>query len=130
MKKELNDLGLTENESKIYLFLIENGETTTGAIIRETKIANSRVYESLNSLISKGMVNYNIQKDGKHFQATDPHIFAEREEERIKKVESLVPQLIKLKNKEKKQTFSSVYEGFDGFKTAFKKSLKIVLKKV
>lgn len=121
MQKDLKELGLTDNESKIYIFLLENGETTTGAIIKETKIANSRVYESLNSLITKGLVNYNIQKDGKHFQATDPQVLAEKEEERMKKVESLVPQLSKLKNNKKKQTLSAVYEGYDGFKTAFKK---------
>lgn len=121
MERELKELGLTDNESKIYLFLLRNGETTTGAIIKETKTANSRVYESLNSLIVKGLVNYNLQKDGKHFQATDPQVFAEKEEERTKKIQSLIPQLSKLKNSEKKQTISAVYEGYEGFKTAFRK---------
>lgn len=119
--KTLKETGLTENESKIYLFLLEKGSTTTGAIIRETGISNSRVYESLNSLISKGLVNYTVEKAGKHFEAADPKKFLEKEEERKKKIMSLVPELIKLKSKESYKTKTAIYEGFEGFKTAFKK---------
>ena len=119
--KKLQELGLTENESLIYLFLLKKGETTTGSIIKETQIANSRVYESLNSLIGKGLVSYNVQKDGKHFQAESPTKFNEIEEQRKKKIQELIPQLNSLKNSEQKETTTAVYEGFEGFKTAFKK---------
>jgi|SRR3989344_30462 len=122
--KKLQEFGLTENESKIYIFLLETGETTTGKIIKETSIANSRVYESLNSLITKGLVTYNIQKDGKHFSSLDPKIWIEKEEERRKKIESLIPELSSLKNISKDETKTAVYEGFEGFKTAFKKIIE------
>src|SRR3989338_7565885 len=96
--KQLESLGLTRNEALIYLFLLKKGETTTGAIIKETGIANSRVYENLNSLIIKGLVSYNVQKDGKHFRAEEPNKFIELEETRRKKIRELVPQLNNLKN--------------------------------
>ena len=117
----LRELGLTNNEIKIYLFLIRNGESTTGPIIKETKIANSRVYESLNSLSLKGLVGYNIQKDGKHFHAVDPKILIEKQKELKLKIESIVPQLELLKNKDKDETTLAIYEGFEVFKTAFRK---------
>jgi sugar-specific transcriptional regulator TrmB len=119
--KQLEELGLTKNEVIIYLFLLKNGELTTGKIIKETGIANSRVYENLNSLISKGIVSYNVQKDGKHFGACDPKKFLEIEEQRKKKIQALVPGLSDLMNKEQKETNTAVYEGYEGFKTAFKK---------
>ncbi|MFA5176424.1 MAG: helix-turn-helix domain-containing protein [Candidatus Nanoarchaeia archaeon] len=122
--KVLEELGLTKNEISIYLFLLKNGETTTGLIIKETGISNSRVYESLNSLISKGLVSYNIQKDGKHFQASDPKIFIEKEEERKKKIQSLIPELANLKNLKKSGTTTAVYEDFEGFKTAFRRIIE------
>lgn len=121
MELELENLGLSKNEAKIYIFLLKSGETTTGRIIKETKIANSRVYESLNSLISKGLVSYNIQKNGKHFSASSGKKLLELEEERKKKIESLLPQLSQLENSNKAETKTAVYEGFEGFKTAFKK---------
>jgi sugar-specific transcriptional regulator TrmB len=119
--KQLEELGLTRNESFVYLFLLKKGETTTGSIIKETQIVNSQVYETLNSLISRGLVSFNVQKDGKHFSACDPKKFTEIEEERKKKVQELIPELLSLKNSGQKETITAVYEGYDGFKTAFKK---------
>ena len=121
MEKQLEELGLTKNEIAIYLFLLKNGTLTTGPIIKETGIANSRVYESLNSLLKQGLVSYNIQKNSKYFTAEDPKKLLETQEERKKKIESLIPNLLKIKNKENKKTISAIYEGYEGFKTAFKK---------
>ncbi|MBU2561157.1 MAG: helix-turn-helix domain-containing protein [Nanoarchaeota archaeon] len=121
MEPELEALGLSRNESRIYLFLLNKGTSTTGPIIKETGIANSRVYDSLNSLVAKGLVTYNVQKDGKHFTAADPSKFIELEQERAKRLKSLVPQLQALRGLEKEETETAVYEGFEGWKTAFKK---------
>ncbi len=117
--KILEELGLTNNEIQIYLFLLKKGETTTGPIIKKTEISNSRVYESLNSLVSKGIVTYNIQKDGKHFKAESPKKLLKLEEERKQKIKSLIPDLEQLQNTSEKETTTAVYEGFKGFKTAF-----------
>ena len=121
---KLRDLGLTENESVIYLFLLKIGDTTTGAVIKETGIANSRVYESLNSLIEKGLVTYNLQKEGKHFQAVAPQKLLDLENERKKKVQDLIPKLNELKTEFVSETKTAVFEGFQGFKTAFQKIIE------
>ncbi|MBM3232954.1 TrmB family transcriptional regulator [Candidatus Pacearchaeota archaeon] len=121
MQEELIRLGLSKNEAIIYLFLLKNPNITTGLIIKETGISNSRVYESLNSLILKGLVNYTVQKEGKYFNASPPEKFLEKEEERIKQIEILVPELKKIKEEKKFRTNTAIYEGFEGFKTAFQK---------
>jgi len=119
--EKLTKLGLSKNEANIYLFLLKNPDITTGLIIKETGISNSRVYESLNSLISKGLVTYTVQKNGKYFNASPPEKFIEKEEERRKQIEELVPELKKLKIEKEFRTNTAVFEGFEGFKTAFKK---------
>ncbi|MCK5449535.1 hypothetical protein KAI32_01595 [Candidatus Pacearchaeota archaeon] len=119
IEETLEELGLTKNEIKIYLFLLRTGEITTGLIINETGIANSRVYESLSSLINRGLVTYNIQKDGKHFQAASPKIFFKLQEDRKKKIQEIIPNLEELQNKKEVETRTAVYEGYQGFKTAF-----------
>ena len=121
MEEKLQELGLTKNEATIYLFLLKNNGITTGRIIKETQIANSRVYESLNSLVLKGLVSYNVQKDGKHFSAESPKKFMELEEQRKKKILEILPGLEELKKSQGSETITAVYEGFEGFKTAFKK---------
>ena len=129
MKEKLIKLGLSKNEATIYLFLLKNPNTTTGFIIKDTGISNSRVYESLNSLISKGLVNYTIQKYGKCFNASPPEKFLEKEEERKKQIEELVPELKKIKTEKRFRTNTAVFEGFEGFKTAFKKIIDDCSKK-
>jgi len=124
MELNIEECGLSKNESKIYLYLLKAGPTTTGAIIKETRIANSRVYESLNSLISRGLVLYTIQRNGKHFQAADPKKLLEIEEEKKNKIRQMLPQLLKLQSTEAAKTTSAVYEGFEGFKTAFRKIIE------
>ncbi len=121
MEEKLINLGLSRNEATIYLFLLKNPHITTGPIIKETGISNSRVYESLNSLISKGLVTYVVQKNGKYFDASSPEKFIEKEEERRKLIEDLVPDLKKLKTEKEFRTNTAVFESFEGFKTAFKK---------
>jgi predicted transcriptional regulator len=121
MEERLINLGLSKNEANIYLFLLKNPHITTGPIIKETGISNSRVYESINSLISKGLVTYVVQKNGKYFDASSPDKFIEKEEERKKLIEELVPDLKKLRTEKEFRTNTAIFEGFEGFKTAFKK---------
>ncbi|MDP2924994.1 MAG: helix-turn-helix domain-containing protein [Nanoarchaeota archaeon] len=117
----LKELGLTDNEIKIYIFLLKNGESTTGPIIDETLIANSRVYESLNTLIKKGFVSYNVQSNGKHFSCIEPDVLIEKQEEKRKKFLEIIPQLESIKKIKNPETKTAIYEGFEGFKSAFRK---------
>ncbi|MDO8647946.1 MAG: helix-turn-helix domain-containing protein, partial [Candidatus Diapherotrites archaeon] len=119
--EELKELGLSENEAKIYVFLLRRGESTTGPIIKETGIANSRVYDSISSLISKGLASYMMRKEGKVFQAANPKVLVEKEEERRKKASALAQKLSVIQNKKTPKTSAGVFENFDGFKTAFRK---------
>jgi sugar-specific transcriptional regulator TrmB len=124
MQNQLQELGFSKNESSIYLFLLKNGSTTSGKIIKGTGIANSRVYETLNGLIAKGMVTYTVQKDGKHFCASDPKQITVEEEERLKRAKAMVPSLIALQGKGEEPVTTAVYEGFAGFKNAFTKIIE------
>ena len=52
---ELEQIGFTKSEIKIYLALLKLGSSTTGPIITESKTANSKIYEVLEKLIEKGL---------------------------------------------------------------------------
>ena len=121
MEERLIELGLSKNEAKIYLYLLKNPDITTGLIIKETGIVNSRVYESINSLIRRGLVSYTVQNNGKHFDASPPEKFLQKEEERKGMIEKMIPDLNKLRIEKDSTAKTSVYEGFEGFKTAFSK---------
>ena len=124
--KALEDIGLTQGEVRVYIALLELGETTTGAIIKKSKITGSKVYEILEKLIEKGLVSYVIKEKTKYFQASSPKrlldYLGKKERELFqdkKEIERLIPLLeSKQKSKEKIQS-SQIFEGYEGVRTVF-----------
>lgn len=55
-RKALREIGLTEYETRAYLFLVETGATTASRISGNTDVPYSKVYEVLNSLEKKGWI--------------------------------------------------------------------------
>ena len=55
-KRVLNELGLTEYETRAYLSLIEEGVMTASEISAHGNVPYSKIYETLNSLEKKGWI--------------------------------------------------------------------------
>lgn len=125
MIKELMQLGLTENESKVYLSLLELGRTTAGEIIKKTRLHRNIVYENLEKLCEKGFVNYILIKNIKNFQASNlselrEYINLEKQKvlEKENLLKEIIPKIEKLKDTKIKQE-ASIIQG--------KKALKEIL---
>jgi sugar-specific transcriptional regulator TrmB len=125
-ERSLEQIGFTNGESRVYLALLEIGETTTGAIIKKSKITGSKVYEILERLIQKGLVSYVIKEKTKYFHASSPKrildYMAKRELE-FKNQENLAKSIIsQIEKKQKlidKEQGAWIYEGYEGIKTVF-----------
>ena len=57
----LEGLGLTNTQIKVYLVLLEAGESKTGEIIKKSGLQSSVVYYSLTQLIEMGLVTFIIK---------------------------------------------------------------------
>ena len=119
----LQEAGLTEGESKVYLALLEIGSSTTGPITEKSGVAKSIIHQLLEKLIQKGLVSYIIKEKTRYYQASDPQKILEYIEENEKKlqenkrkVENLLPSLLSKQNSSDKQT-ATIYEGFKGMIT-------------
>lgn len=121
MEEKLKLLGLTENEIKVYLFVLENNKSTGTEIRRKTGIANSRVYAALDNLLQKGIITYEKRQKGKLYSALEPNVIKEVMKERMQKIEEVIPFLKAIQSKEKTETETAVFEGFQGFKSALYK---------
>ncbi len=122
----LEQAGFTKGEIRVYLALLELGETTTGNIIKKSKITGSKVYEILEKLIEKGLVSYVIKEKTKYFQASSPkrlldYINKKEIEIRIykKEIESIIPKLESIQKTKQKIKSSQIFEGYAGIKTVF-----------
>lgn len=136
MQDELfRKIGLTDGETKVYLALLRLGETTIGAIGRESKVSKSKMYDILDRLIDKGLVGYIIKNGTRYFAANDPRMILEylgkkesELEEMKKEAEKILPQLSLQRATLGQKKVAEIYEGFHGLK-AIREELLLTLKK-
>lgn len=86
LDQKLINLGIKEDEIKIFLFLLENGEQTAGKIAVKTGLSRPSIYGFLKNLQEKGLVNQS-QKDGiKTFSASSQERIEMVLDEKIKEI--------------------------------------------
>ena len=69
----LEKAGLTLGESKVYLSLLELGQSSITNIVTKSKVSTSKSYDILNRLEEKGLVSHVIISGVKHFKAASPN---------------------------------------------------------
>src|SRR3989344_3043331 len=131
----LEDIGLTKNEIKIYLALLKLGSTATGAILKETKVHASKVYDGLERLADKGLVTHVIIANTKHFKAVNPERLIDFLQDKKKIIEeqekdilSLLPQLKAMQETGLDETEAEVFKGWKGMETVFSEGIKAMCK--
>ncbi|MBW2990041.1 hypothetical protein KY358_07035, partial [Candidatus Woesearchaeota archaeon] len=118
--------GLTLNESRIYMMLLQLGESPASDISKKANISRPHIYDSISRLQDKGLVSYIIRNNKKYFKAADPkELFSYLEnrkrgiEDNEKSISAILPSLLKLKAARKKKPEIEVYAGRPGFKSVF-----------
>ncbi len=90
----LEDLGFTKAEIKVYLTLLELGKSTAGPIIEKSGLQSSVVHMTLNKLITSGFISYIKEGQRNHYQANNPRHIVNYIDEKKKKFEDILPELI------------------------------------
>ena len=108
---------------KIYLALLELGETNAGPIKKKTKLQNSVVHLCLGNLVDKGLVNYVEKGRRKFYNATKPEHLIGFLDEKRRRLQEILPALIK-KQKEQVKYKVNIYEGQKGLKVIHEDILK------
>lgn len=119
----LEEIGLTKGEIKVYLALLEIGESNAQPIKRKTNLQNSVVHLCLNNLISKGLVNYVEKGKRKYYQATNPKHLINFLDEKKRRLQEIIPDLIN-KQREKRNYDVHIFEGSKGLKSIHEDILK------
>jgi sugar-specific transcriptional regulator TrmB len=119
----LEDIGLTKGEIKVYLALLELGETSAGPIKKKTKLQNSVVHLCLGNLIEKGLVSYVEKGKRRFYTATEPEHLMDFLDEKRRRLQKILPELIR-KQKEQAKYKVNIYEGKKGLKAIHEDILK------
>jgi len=119
----LKQIGLSENETSIYLALLSSGSLSVYEIASKTGIYRPNVYDKLETLLKKGLVSYVIKNSKKYFIAAEPEKIQEyldEEADEIKqnkeKLKTILPQLSSMSTLPKVSTKVEVFEGREGLK--------------
>jgi HTH-type transcriptional regulator, sugar sensing transcriptional regulator len=123
MIQELKDAGLTENEAKVYIALLDMGPSLAGKISRRTGLHRRTVYDVTEMLIKKGLTGYILENNRRIFQASDPERIIGILEEKKNVLAPVVFNLSKKYNEEKKKEGTNFYKGKEGLKTVFEDQL-------
>ena len=120
----LEKIGLTKNQSLLYLSLLRLGSSSAQNIIKESGLHRSRVYDSLEKLQQLGLVSYVIKDFKKYFQAVEPEKLLDYIDEQKQAVKQLLPELKQLEGMKKEEINASIYKGKEGLKTIHSEMLK------
>jgi HTH-type transcriptional regulator, sugar sensing transcriptional regulator len=123
LKDKLIDLGLSEEESKIYLTVLELGGSFASTIARKAKTPRVNCYYILEKLQKKGLITSNLKGNVKFFVAEPPQVLVNQMEDRYKDAQKLLPELLSITNTHAFKPIIRSYEGLEGVKTMFEHSL-------
>lgn len=120
MSKEavLQEFGLTDVEIKVYLTLLQFGETTASEISKRTGKNRTFTYDRLKKLADFGLVSSVIKDHKNYFIAAEPSQLLSILKEREEKIQSILPELEKIRKPLPIGPEVEVYSSVKGVKTA------------
>lgn len=126
----LKNLGLTDNEIKIYLTSLALNHAPVSIIAKKCGIKRTSAHTIIEKLAKKGFLTSFNKKNIKYFSAIDPEIIVDKCKENaqnannmLKRIEYILPVLANLKSTYQNKTKLKFFEGFDGIKGLFNDAL-------
>ena len=115
----LRELGLTENEAKIYLALLHLDSAPIGTLHQEAAVNRANAYGALRRLMEKGLVGMVVKDGKKWYTPADPARLEELVEEKKKLVAEVMPALRQAYTEKKEPTSITSFRGLKGVKSVF-----------
>lgn len=113
IEQKLKDIGLTQNEIKLYLYILEKGTSTPPQISKGLKITRSNIHYLLKSLIEKDLLKKQIKGKRYVYIPNDPSITLLLADRKRKAIEEIAPDLQALYKKNTNKPVIKFYEGVD-----------------
>jgi len=122
---ELESLGLSPNEAKIYETLVEHGELGVSEIAILAKIHRRNAYDAIAHLVDKGLCFEIFSSKKNTYNAVDPHKLRELTDEKRREIEKILPHLNKMFTHRDVAEEAYVYRGLEGQKNVWRDVLKV-----
>lgn len=119
-EEPLRELGLTDNEVRIYLILLKQGMMNPSEISQKLGLHRGYVYDALERMQEKEVVNSILKDNKKYFQATSPENLVELLKFRLGNFQKIVPDLMKVAELKKEGIKVELHKGKRVYNTLLK----------
>lgn len=123
--KVLNEVGLSGKKGDVYLANLELGTGTVVEIAKKAGMQRTTVHEILQHLAQMGLVSTAIQGRAKVFTAESPDKIKKILNEKERKLDVILPELLLLRHASSSRPRVRFYEGQAGAKTVFEDTLTV-----
>ncbi|OGJ17875.1 hypothetical protein A3K73_04380 [Candidatus Pacearchaeota archaeon RBG_13_36_9] len=119
----LENIGLSQVEIKVFLTILELGESKAGKIIEKSGLQSSSVYDAINKLISKGLLSYIKKSQVKYYKTPNPEVVLDYIELKKGEYLKILPEL-KARQKKTENDGVEFFKSFKGIKTIMSELVK------
>jgi len=121
VQEALESIGLSDKEIKVYLALLELGESSVDKIAKHSEINRVTVYPLIKKLSEKGFVS-KLYKEGKnYFKSIDPKQILDMLKEKADKIKLILPTLEQSKATIQTTTSIELFKGKRGMYSLIEK---------
>ncbi len=115
----IQDLGLSENESKVYLSSLSLGPATVLKIAKEAEIKRTTAYSVLETLKLRGLIINEVKGLKTLYTAEGPEKLEQIFEQKKDRFKKVLPELTAMYNLKGGESFIKYYEGVQGVRTVY-----------
>ncbi|UCD02787.1 MAG: hypothetical protein JSV63_03315 [Candidatus Aenigmatarchaeota archaeon] len=119
-EERLKELGMTPNEVSIYVLLLKQDAMGPSEIAEKLGLHRGYVYDALERMQEKGVVNSILKNNRKFFQVTSPENLVELLKLRLENFERIIPDLMKMREAKKEDTRVELHKGKRVYRTLLK----------
>jgi sugar-specific transcriptional regulator TrmB len=123
--EQLMLLGLTKREAGAYVALLRLQEAKAGEVAQFAKEDRTNIYDSLRSLVKKGLANTVIKDNTTYYRVAPPERLYEFIQEKERALDKVMPEIKRTYNSFTPQPLIEVYEGREGLKTVLNDILRV-----
>jgi sugar-specific transcriptional regulator TrmB len=124
--KILTDFGLNDKEAVVYLACLGLGPATVLQIARESKIERTNIYRLIDSLKEKGLIKTEVKGFKKRFIIEHPKKLENLLMLKKEALTEAMPEMVNLYNQKGENSLITYYEGLEGMKTVFNKTIELI----
>ncbi len=125
LKNDLQQLGLSEKDAKVYLACLDIGRGSAQQISSLAGVPKSTTADTLVSLNKRGLVSMYFKKGTRYFTASNPVILKDKINRQQRIIDKMLPYLQGMFfDSQKQKPESRFYEGKDGVRIVLKEILE------